>query len=428
MKVEKKDLEKSQIELNVELTYEEFEPYIKKGTAKVSKEVKIEGFRPGKASFDVLKQKIGEMTILEESARIAINATLGKVIEENVEGQPVGQPQVDITKIAPNNPLAYKVVLALLPKVTLGDYKTVKIKKKKIEVSEEEIKKTVDDLRDFKAKEVITESEAKDGDKLLVDINMFLDKVPIEGGQSKGVAVILGKNIVVPGFDKELVGLKKGGEKEFLLPYPKDYHMKNLANKMVEFKIKVKEVYKRELPEFNDELAKGFGFKNSEDFKNDVKKSLIGQQEKENARQQEKELLEELIKRMKFTDIPELLINHEADSMISELEQSVNSQGGKFDDYLQSSNKTREQIKLSMMPEAVKRVKVSLLLKEIAVVEKIEVEDEELIEYIKSMKIQYKEDAKISERLDSPEYKRYISNMLSSRKTIEKLLKWSLKD
>jgi len=428
MKVEKKDLEKSQIELNVELTYEEFEPYIKKGTAKVSKEVKIEGFRPGKASFDVLKQKIGEMSILEESARIAINATLGKVIEENVDGQPVGQPQVDITKIAPNNPLAYKVVLALLPKVTLGDYKTVKVKKKKIEVSEEEIKKTVDDLRDYRAKEAITESEAKDGDKLLVDINMFLDNVPIEGGQNKGVAVILGKNYVVPGFDKELVGLKKGNEKKFSLPYPKDHHMKNLANKMVEFKIKVKEVYSRELPELNDELAKGFGFKNAEDFKNDVKKSLVSQQEKKNAQQQEKEMLEELINRMKFTDIPELLINHEADSMISELEQSVNSQGGKFDDYLQSLNKTKEQIKFDMMPEAVKRVKVSLLLKEIGAAEKIEIKPEELAEHIKLMKTQYKDDAKISERLDSPEYKRYVSNMLMSRKTIEKLLKWSLKE
>ena len=121
MKVEKKDLERSEVELNIELSLEEFKPYIKEGAKKVSQEVKIDGFRSGAVPFDVLKQKVGEMSILEESARIAINKTLPEAIEKNVEGQPVGNPKVDITKLAPDNPLSYKVVVALLPEVKLRE-------------------------------------------------------------------------------------------------------------------------------------------------------------------------------------------------------------------------------------------------------------------------------------------------------------------
>jgi len=117
MKVEKKDLEKSQIELNVELSLDEFKPFILKGAVRISKDVKIEGFRPGKAPYDIIKRKVGEMAILEEASRLAVNDTLGKAIKDNVEAQPVGQPKVDITKLAPDNPFSYKVVLAMLPAV-----------------------------------------------------------------------------------------------------------------------------------------------------------------------------------------------------------------------------------------------------------------------------------------------------------------------
>jgi len=119
MNISKKDLGKSQIELTVEFSAEEFKPYVLRGVEKVSQEVKIEGFRPGKAPYEILKNKIGEMTILEEAARIAIDKNIDKVIKENVVGQIVGQPQVNITKLAPDNPMEYKMVLTMLPEVNL---------------------------------------------------------------------------------------------------------------------------------------------------------------------------------------------------------------------------------------------------------------------------------------------------------------------
>src|SRR3989338_5315839 len=128
MNITKKDLGKSQIEITVELTAEEFKPYVLRGAKKVSQEVKIQGFRPGKAPYEILKNKIGEMTILEEAAHLAIDKTVDKVIKENVVGQFVGQPQVNVTKLAPGNPMEYKMILTLLPEVKLGAYKDLKIK------------------------------------------------------------------------------------------------------------------------------------------------------------------------------------------------------------------------------------------------------------------------------------------------------------
>jgi len=426
MNVIKKDLTKSQIELAVELSVEEFRPYIKRGAEKVSREVKIEGFRPGKVPYEVLKQKIGEMTILEEAARIAVNKTIEVAIKENVQGQPIGQPKVDIIKIAPNNPMEYKVTLAMLPEVKIGDYKNAKVKLKKAEIKDEEVEKIVRDLQEMKVKELIEEREVRDSDKVVVDIQMFLDKVPIEGGQNKDTAIIIGKNYIVPGFDQKLLGAKKGGKREFSLPYPADYHMRNLAGKIVEFVVTIKEVYKRELPKLDDIFAQGFGAKKMVELKDNIRKSILSQKKRESEQATEKEMLEKIMEKSRFGDIPEMLVDHEVKTMIAELEQIIESQGGKFEDYLSSINKTRDQLTLDLLPEAVKRVKVSLLIREVAVLEKVKVGAEEAENYIKEMKKHYQKDKGLSEKINTLEYKNYVLNILTSRKVVDKLREWNV--
>ncbi len=426
MKVEKKDLEKSQVELKIELSFDEFSPYIKKGAEKVSGEIKIEGFRPGKVPYAVLKQKIGEMTILEEAARIAINKTLDEVIKNNISSEPVGQPQVEITKLAPDNPLEYKLTIALLPKVELGTYKELKIKQKKVEIKDEEAEKMLNDLREMRAKEAITKEPVKDGYKAIVDIQMYLDKVPIEGGQNKDTAILIGKNYIVNGFDKKLIGAKKGDTREFELPYPKDHHMQNLAGKMVEFKVKIKEIYARELPELNDGFALNFGLKKLAELKDNIKKSLADQKQKDADLAAERELLDKITEKTKFGDIPEMLIDHEVKTMISELEQTIANQGGKFSDYLESLNKTRDQLTLDLLPDALKRVKVSLLIREIGDKEKISVTDEEIDKYLEELKNHYKDNKEMTEQMKSPAYKNYVANVLTSRKIVDQLRKWNI--
>lgn len=427
MKVEKKSLPKSLVELIVEIPYEDFEPYIKQGAERVSNEVKIEGFRPGKVPYEILKQKIGEMTILEETARIVINKKLESIIKEHLsDTEPIGDPKIEITKLAPSNPLEFKVTTAIMPEMKLGDYKNTKVKERRADIKEEDIDKMINDLQEYKVKEVISENEIKDGDKVIVDIRLFLDNVPIEGGQGQDTAIIVGKNYIIPGFDKKLIGAKKGEEREFELPYPADHHMKNLAGKMVAFKTVIKDVYSRELPELNDEFAASFGAKKMPELRDNIKKSLADQAEKENKQIAEKEMLEKIIEKSRFNEIPELLVENESRIMMSELEQAVASQGGHFEDYLASLNKTEDQLIMDLLPDAVKRVKISLLLHEVSKTEKIVASEEEVGKHLEEMKKYYKTKPDILERIQSHEYVHYIEHALTSRKVIDKLREWNI--
>mgnify|MGYP001258231923 CR=1 FL=1 len=426
MNVKKGEIVKSQIELTVELSVDEFKPYIDQGVSKISKEVKIDGFRSGKIPYDVLKGKIGEMAILEEAARIAINKTIEKALAELGDGKLIGQPKVDIVKLAPNNPVEYKISVAIIPEVAIESYKDLKIKPKEIKVEEDEITKTLDELKESRVVETLADREVKEGDKVLVDIQMFHDNVPIEGGQAQGTAVLMGKDFLVPGFDKQLNGAKKGDHKEFSLPYPEDHYMKNIAGKMVDFKVDIKEVYDRKLPELNDEFAIAFGLKSLKELKENIEKSIKGQKEQEQGRETEKELLDKIVKNTKFGDIPPMLIEQEGQTMLSELENGLAQQGAKFDDYLKSIGKSREQLQIDMLPDATNRVKVSLLIREIAEKENIKVEDKEIDEHIEHMKMHYKENADVIKRLGTPEYRNYFVNVQTSRKTIDKLLEWNV--
>lgn len=428
MRVEKKDLEKSQIELTVELSLDEFKPYIEKGVKKVSQEVKIEGFRPGKVPYEILKQKIGDMTILEEAARIAINKTLDEVIENNIKEQPVGQPQINITKIAPDNPMEYKIVLAILPKIILGNYKDAKIKPEKMEMKDDEINKTLEYLQETRAKETNVNREIKNGDKVIVNIEIFLDKVPIEGGQSKDTEIIIGKEYFVPGFSEKLIGAKKAGVSEFNLPYPEDHHQKNLAGKLVDFKVSIKEVYQRILPELNDEFAKSLGVKNLDELKDNIRKNI--EMEKKLAADQKTEIkmLDKIMANTKFSDLPEILIEHESMGMLDELEHTITSQGGKFDDYLTSLKKTRDQLMLDLLPDAIKRVKRALMIREIALEEKIKVEEDEINKKIEELIKQYKGDEKVEKRINEQGYRMYLQNTLTNGKVINKLREWNIEN
>lgn len=426
MQITKKDLDKSQIELTIELTPTEFAPYIEKGAEKVAKEVKIEGFRPGKVPYEILKQKIGEMTILEEAAHIAINKTIDEAIAKNtMERQAIGQPQVNITKLAPGNPLEYKVIVALIPTIAIGTYKNLKIKVEEAELDEKELNKTLQDLQEMRAQETVADRPAQDGDKVTVDIHMFLDKVPVENGHHHDLAIMIGKDYLVPGFDKQIIGAKKGDEREFELPYPDDHHQRNLAGKMVKFNVKVKEVYNRAVPELNDEFAGFFRVKDLAELKKSLAENLIAEKKQNLELKGESEMIGKIAEDTKFGELPEVLINSEVRNMLAELEQSVVRQGGKFEDYLSSIKKSREELSLELVPNAIKRVKSALVIRELAVVEKIGVEEVEIQAKIDELKKQYTNNHDVLHMIEEPGYHHYLSNILTNEKVIAKLKEWN---
>ena len=426
MNIQKKLLDKSRVELIVELTVEEFQPYIKRGAIKVSEEVKIQGFRPGKVPYEILKSKVGEMAILEQAARIAIDKTIGQAIKDQIVEQLVGQPQINITKLAPNNPLEYKVIITIMPECKLQDYKNIEVKKTKVEVKDDEVEKIISELRESRCIEKISETAVNQGDKAIVDIKMFIDKVPVESGNSKGVAVIIGKDYIVPGFSNKLINAKRGDDLEFSLPYPTNFHQTHLAGKLVDFQVKVAEIYQRELPKLNEDFAKSFGLSSIEELKSNIKKSILSEKEREEDQKIETMMLGKIISQAKFGDIPEELIDHEAKVMIAEIEYNVTSQGGKFDDYLSHLKKTKDQLTLEILPNAIKCVKISLVIREIARAEKITVTDKEVKEEVDKLLKQYGSKDDIREKIISKAYQDYLMNNITGKKVIEKLKEWNI--
>lgn len=429
MQVNKKDLEKSQIEISVELSVEEFAPYIEKGAKKLSEKIKVEGFRPGKVPVDVLKQKVGEMGILEEAAHIAIAKTVDDIVDEQVKPrQAIGQPSVNITKLAPGNPFEYKVILSLMPDIELGKYKDLGLKKEEAKIEKKELEKAMADLRASRANENLVKREAKNDDKVMLDIELFLSKIPIENGVHKDLAIVLGKDYFVPGFDKEIIGLKKDDTKEFTLFYPEDHHQKNLAGKNVEFKVSIKNIYERALPELDDEFAASFQVKNMEELNKALEESLLHEKRRKTELKNESELVSKIIDKTKFGHFPDILVENESNNLMAELEESVARQGGKFEDYLSHLKKSRAELMLEMTPNAIKRVKAALIIREIALKEKISPSDKEVTKKIEELKMQYAGQAETLKMFEEEGYKSYLKNILNNEKVIEKLKEWNYAD
>jgi len=426
MQVNVKDLEKSQRELTVELSVAEFAPYLEKGAQKVAEQVKIEGFRPGKVPYEVLKQKIGEMTILEEAAHLAIHKTIDEVInQQTLDRQAVGQPQVNITKLAPGNPLEYKIIVSLLPTIALGEYKNLNIKEEEAIVDEVEVAKALEGLREMRAKEVLVEREVQAGDKIIADVSLFLDKVPLEDGQHKDLAIMLGKDYFVPGFDDKLLGAKKGDERKFALPYPDNHHQKNIAGKLVDFIVKVKDVYSRELPALDDQFAVFFQLKDLNELKDNLRASLQHEKKHSLEAKAENELLSRIIEKAQFGDLPEVIIENETNNILAELEQNITRQGGKFTDYLSHLKKTRDELKLELVPNAIKRVKTALVIRELAIVEKIQPTAAEVDSKLAELKKKHEKDDQVLKMLAESNYRHYLSNVLTNEKVIDQLKDWN---
>jgi trigger factor len=366
------------------------------------------------------------MGILEEAANIAIRKTIDDVIEENTMGrQAIGHPQVNVTKLAPGNPLEYKVVVSLLPEIALGKYKDLKLKTEEAVVTDEDLNKDLEYLREARAKETIVERAVQSGDKVTADVHLFLDKVQLEDGHHHDLAIVTGKDYFVPGFDDKIIGAKKGDVREFSLPYPADHHQKDLAGKMVDFKVEIKEVYSRALPELNDEFAAAFRMKSLEEVKKNLKASLLHERQHKVDMKNESEMISKIVEDTKFGDLPEALVTSETKNVLAELEQSVVRQGGKFEDYLQHLKKSKNEMMLDLTPNAIKRVKSALVIREIAVLEKIEPTEDEIRAKIEELKKQYAGRPEILKMMEEPGYFSYLANILTNEQVIAKLKEWN---
>jgi len=419
MQITRTDQEKSTVELKVEIPWADIQPAIEKAVKKISEQVDVAGFRKGQAPYDVIAKKVGEMTVLQEAASFVVHDTLPKAIQEQ-SLETVGQPSINIEKLAIDNPLVYSAIVPIMPEVNVGDISKIKAKREKVEIEEDEVDKVIENLRKMRAKEVLVEREAKDGDKLEINFNVFLDSIPVDGGQAEKYPLQLGEGSMIPGFEEQVIGMKAGEEKEFALTFPKDYHNKQLAGKEADFKVKVEAVYERELPPLDKALAGEIGeFDSVEALKDSIEKNLQEEKKQQSENAFEKAVVEGLVEQTTYGDIPENMLNQETNQMMKELENNLAQQGLKFDDYLAHLKKDRPQLKLDFAPDAMKRIHSALAIRALAKKEDISATEEEVNAEVEKMKKAYEINPQMVEQVSSPAYREYLQTVLRNKKTLQ---------
>ncbi len=417
---------KSQVKLTVELTVEQMQPYLERAAEDLSTEHKIEGFRPGKASLGIVVQKIGAQAVWEAAAEHAVRKTFVKAIVEH-KLKSVGQPSVSIMKLAPENPFVYAAQVAVLPEVTLNEYKTFSTKPTPVVLKPEQIDKGIGELQTMFATEALADRSAAMGDKVEVDFHVTVDKVPLENGSSKQHPVMLGSKNFIPGFEEQIVGLKKDDQKTFELQFPKEYHNAQVAGKRAEFFVTVRSVFQVTKPEVNDDFAKKAGtFANLAALRTQIEKNLQAEAQQVEDGKFERALLDELIKRTKFTDLPDLLIDSELSKMLHELQEEVLRQGGiKWEDYLTGIKKTEDELKKEFQPQAERRVKSALIIRTIAERENVTVEGAAVEDEVQATLKVYDNNPEVRERIDTPDYRDYVRGLMINRRVIEMIKGWA---
>jgi len=426
MKVDKKELPKKQIEFIFELSAEELKPYVDQAVTEISSQKKIKGFRPGKAPYNLVVQEVGEMQVMQTAANIAIS----KLVYEHLEKEDIetiDQPAIEVVKLAPNNPFIFKAILALMPKVEIADYSKITIKPlPETKIDAKEIEKTLDDLKKMRSKEAVADKAAEKGDKVELNFDTFMDNVPIEHGSAKKHSLVVGENKMIPGFEENIEGMKKDEEKEFDLAFPKEYHAKELAGKKATFKIKILAVYKIELPTIDDAFAKELGLTDLKTLKSHIESNIKKEKQVKEEQKQELEMINALIEKSKFDELPEVLINQEVHKMVHELEDNVTKQGMDFKNYLEHIKKTEADLKLDFTADAIKRVKTAVLIREIAQKQKLEITDKEIDEEVERTIASYKLNPAYAAQIDeleknikSDNARQYFKNLIINRKTIK---------
>jgi len=426
MNVIKKDLPKSMAEITVTVAGNEMNGYFEQAAANLSQNIKISGFRSGKAPIDTVEKKVGSQELFNEAAGIAVRRTLPKVLMEH-KIDSLGIPDIKILKIAKGNDFEYKAEIAVLPKVLLPDYKKIVsgVKKQKTEISDKEISDALMFLRKSRASFVQIGRGAVKGDRVNIDFSAVDEQgVEIKNGEQKNQPLIIGDSLFIGDFEENLIGLKSGDCKEFQVKFPENYYDKEISGKTVNFKVKVNLVEEIILPEEKDDFAESLGkFDGLESLKKSIREGLILEKELREQERWAREALRKIADKSEM-DIPEILVNSELERVLDNLKANVAQTGLRFEDYLGHIKKTIDDLKKDNRKEAENSVKVNLVLKNIGDKENIEVSEKEAEERLNTELLKhYKSIDEARKKIDLPRLKDYYYGIIRNEKVIGLLKK-----
>lgn len=383
-------LENCKMEVKVTFTTEEWKDAQDKALTKLAKNVKIDGFRQGKAPAKMVKARIGTGAVLEEATDIILKKSYADILINNGVN-PVGQPEVQIDELN-SETLSITVVAPVAPEVELGQYKGLEVKKPTVKVMKKEIEEELANYQNQFAELVIKEDGAvENGDTAVIDFEGFKDGVAFDGGKGENHPLEIGSGSFIPGFEEQVIGMKVGEEKEINVSFPKDYQAEDLAGQAVVFKVKVHEIKTKVLPEIDDELAKDVnidGVETLADLEIYTKEQIKNRKQSEADTKFNNDIVNAIIDNTPL-EVPEVMVEGELQNMMREVEQNLSQQGLTLELFQQLIGKTADDMKADMHEQAEQRVKYSLILAEIVKAENIEVTEEELDEEIKEIAAYY---------------------------------------
>ena len=389
MSVQIEKLEKNMVKLTIEVPAEEFDAATDRAYKKNRGKIAVQGFRKGKAPRAVIEKMYGAGIFYEDAANEIIPDAYAKAVEDE-KIDVVAQPEIDVTQVGKGENLIFTALVAVKPEVTLGEYMGIEVEKQEAEVTEEELTAEIDRIREQNARMVTVEDRASQmGDIVVIDYEGSIDGVPFDGGTAQNHELTLGSKSFIDTFEDQLVGKNVGDEVEVNVTFPEEYHAEKLKGKPALFKVKVNSIKVKEVPEADDDLAQDVSdFDTIDEYKEDLKKQLLGKKEAELKRAKEEQVVQKIIDNAQM-DIPEPMIQSQCNQMVQEFAQRMQSQGLSLEQYMQFTGMTPQKMLEDVKPQALLRIQSRLVLEEIVKAENIIASDEDVEKELENMAAMY---------------------------------------
>lgn len=419
MSVQVETLEKSMAKLTIEVSAEEFETALDKAYKKNKNKISLPGFRKGKAPRAMIEKMYGTGVFYEDAANDLIPGAYESAAKES-ELEIVAQPSIDVTQIEKGKPFIFTATVAVKPEVTLGDYKGIEVEKKTAEVTDEELQAEIDKVRESNSRMITVEDRAvQDGDITTIDFEGFVDGEPFEGGKGENYPLTIGSHSFIDNFEEQLIGKNIGEETEVNVTFPEQYQAEELQGKPAVFKVTIKEIKVKELPELDDDFAQDVSkFDTVDEYKEDLKKKLLENKEAALKREKEEDVVGKIIENATM-EIPDPMVDTQVRQMVQEFSQRIQSQGLSLQQYMQFTGMTPESLTNELQPQALKRIQSRLVLEAVVAAENIETSDEDLEKELEKMAEMYQMEADKLKELVGEEEKKQIALDLAVQKAVE---------
>ena len=378
-------------EFTIEVKGKEWEEALDKAFQKAVKNVKIDGFRKGKAPKDIFLKKYGKESLYLDAADMVLPDAYSKMLDEHKDEELVAHPDIT-SKSTDDKKVVFNFILTTRPEVKLGKYKGLKVKKEKVEATEDEINATIEQMRSRYAEVMPKENgTVEDGDTAIIDFEGFRNGKAFDGGKGENYNLKIGSNTFIPGFEEQLIGMKTGEEKEIEVTFPKDYHSDELKGKKATFKVKVNDIKTTVIPEIGEEFFEDLGMEgvNSlETLKEEIKTHILARKEVDSENKFIDDLLDKVCEGLKV-EIPEVMTEEEVSRILRQYEENLKMQGLTLQQFYQFTNSDEATLREQMKEEANKRILARFALEEIAKAENIEVSDEDALKEAEELAKKY---------------------------------------